>query len=114
MNHEDWAAEECTLPTAEQPLRLAEFTDLFATALCGVDRSAPTRLRLEIDADMQDWARGLGRRESSCCSFFTFTFTSTRDRTVWMDIDVPATHVAILDGLAGQAAQAAKGREARW
>ena len=32
----------CTLPTAEQPLRVAEFTDLFAALLSGVERTSPT------------------------------------------------------------------------
>lgn len=112
MNHDDWAAGACTLPTAEQPLRLAEFTDLFATALRGLDRSAPTQLRLKLDADVHDWARDLAGRESTCCTCFTFTFTPTSDRKVWMNINVPDTHVDILDGLAGQAAQAAKDQEA--
>lgn len=99
--------EACTLPTAEQPLRLAEFAGLFTTALRGVVRPAPTRLRLTIDAAAQDRARDLAWRESNCCSFFTFTFIPTGGGSVWLDVDVPATHVEVLDGLAAQAIHAA-------
>jgi hypothetical protein len=35
-----WVPEACTLPTVEQPLRVAEFDDLFATALRGIARPA--------------------------------------------------------------------------
>lgn len=43
--------DACTLPTAQQPLRLAGFDALFATALAVVRRPEPTRLRLILDAD---------------------------------------------------------------
>jgi hypothetical protein len=33
-----WVPEACTLPTVEQPFRVAEFDDLFAVALCDVRR----------------------------------------------------------------------------
>ncbi|ACZ87769.1 hypothetical protein [Streptosporangium roseum] len=45
----NWAPAECTLPTAEQPLRVAEFDALFAGALRGHQRLAPTHLRLRLD-----------------------------------------------------------------
>ncbi len=38
----------CTLPTAEQPLRLAEFDELYATAVQAVDVIAPTRTRMRL------------------------------------------------------------------
>ena len=37
----DWVSQSCTLPTAEQPLRIAEFDDLFATGLLGLERLTP-------------------------------------------------------------------------
>ena len=42
-----WVAPEaCTLPTAQQPLRVAEFDDLFANSVTWVDRPDATRLVL--------------------------------------------------------------------
>jgi hypothetical protein len=47
----DWAPSACTLPTAEQPLRRAEFDQLFAEHLRGVDRVDPHMLDLLLAAD---------------------------------------------------------------
>ena len=33
LTTEDWAPTSCTLPTAEQPLRLAEFDEFFRAAV---------------------------------------------------------------------------------
>ncbi|MFI6213260.1 thioredoxin family protein [Nocardia brasiliensis] len=99
-----WApVDACTLPTAQQPLREAEFADLFATALRAVTRLSRTRLRLELDPAIEATARDLARRESSCCSFFSFDFTSDDSTRLWMDIDVPPARVEVLDGLAAHA-----------
>lgn len=94
--------DACTLPTAEQPFRLAEFDDLFTSALQRVDRVAPTRLRLELAATAEAKARDLAARESECCSFFTFTFGADGSDTVRMDIDVPTGRVDVLDGVVAQ------------
>lgn len=99
-------AEACTLRGGEQPLRVAEFGRLFATSLQHVQRLAPTRLRLDLTASAEDTARDLVARETNCCAFFTFTLTPTGTGTVQMDIEVPAGHRAVLDGLANQAATA--------
>lgn len=99
-----WApADACTLPTAQQPLREAEFAGLFATALGAVTRVSPTRLRLELDPAAEAAARDLAQRESSCCSFFTFDFTRHGTQAVWMEIEVPPARVEVLDGLAAHA-----------
>jgi hypothetical protein len=38
-NERPWApVDACTLPTADQPLRVAEWDDLFATSLRAVER----------------------------------------------------------------------------
>lgn len=100
-----WApVDACTLPTAEQPLREAEFNALFASALRGVERPEPTRLRLSLDAGpgVEARARDLIARESSCCSFFEFQLTPGEDRLV-LDVGVPPTRVDVLDGMARQA-----------
>lgn len=99
-------AEACTLPSGQQPLRLAEFGRLFATSLQHVQRLSPTRLRLDLPASAEDTARDLMARETDCCAFFTFTLTPTEAGTVQMDIGVPAGHRDVLDGLANQASTA--------
>ena len=93
----------CTLPTAEQPLRVAEFDDLFRTALRGITPIAAGTVVLELDHSAEDLARDLVVREGTCCSFFTFTF-STEDAALLLRIEVPPAHVAVLDGLAARAA----------
>jgi hypothetical protein len=94
----------CTLPTAEQPLREAEFDALFATALRRVERPTRDRLRLIFDggAEVESAVRDLTARESSCCSFFDFEITATKDDLV-LDVGVPVARVEVLDGLARQA-----------
>lgn len=98
-----WVPEACTLPTAERPLRLAEFDELFATALRGQQRLSPTRLRWRLDRAAEATARDLTARESSCCSFFSFTFAPDGG-AVRVDVQVPAAQVGILDALADRAA----------
>ncbi|MFX0577524.1 hypothetical protein [Nocardia nepalensis] len=99
--------DACTLPTEQQPLRVAEFATLFATALRKIERPAPTLLRLELDAAAEATAQHLVAREASCCAFFAFTFTPAGPRATYLNIEVPAAHIAVLDGLAAQAAAAA-------
>ncbi len=68
-----WVPESCTLPTVEQPLRVVEFDQLFTDALLGVERAAPTVLRLALEPAADQRARELAARESECCAFFSFT-----------------------------------------
>lgn len=105
MSEPAWApVDACTLPTEEQPLREAEFDVLFATALVGVARPEPDRLRLTFDRDAE--IEDLVARESSCCSFFAFEISTTPDGLV-LDVRVPAARVGVLDGIARQAVAAA-------
>ncbi|OZM80193.1 hypothetical protein CFP66_21815 [Pseudonocardia sp. MH-G8] len=96
------------MPTPEQPLREAEFDALFATALRGVERPAPTWLRLHLAAGdgLETKARELTARESSCCSFFDFRLAAAADGLT-LDVRVPETRIAVLDGL-GRRAEAAR------
>lgn len=105
-----WAPQTCTLPTAEQPLRIAEFDALFTTVLTDVHRSTRTRLRLELEAgaEVETTARDLTARESQCCSFFAFTFGHAED-ALHLDIDVPPAHIDVLDGLEARARSAMPG-----
>jgi hypothetical protein len=100
---EGWAPEACTLPTPERHLRLAEFDELFATALRRQERPGPVRLRWELDPARESRARDLADRETECCSFLAFTFTSTTD-SLLLDVQVPPTRVDVLDALAARAA----------
>ena len=79
----DWAPEACTLPTAERPLRVAEFDELF-TALLRFDRPQPTLLELVLPREAEATGRDHANRESQCCSFF---------------VGVPSTQVGVLDSL---------------
>jgi hypothetical protein len=110
----DWVpVDACTLPTAEQPLRVAEFDDLFATSLTAVVRppGAATRARLLLTGEV-----GLGERvqrladaETACCSFFTFTVTLSPvddGESVALDIEVPAAQAEILTALVDRAERA--------
>jgi hypothetical protein len=103
-----WAPEACTLPAAERPQRAADFDALFATAVRGIERAGPTRLRLVLQPGPQSAARAaeLAVAETSCCSFFTFTLTVAAASLI-LDITVPALHTGTLDLLAGHAAAAA-------
>jgi hypothetical protein len=104
---DNWVPDSCTLPLADQPLRVAEFRDLFAGAVHAVSRPEPTRLRLSLDPspDVAAQAARLATAETACCSFFTFTLTVAQG-SVTLDVSVPASHLAVLDGLAGQATAA--------
>lgn len=94
------------MPTVEQPSRVAEFDELFARSLQGVDRVEPTWLRLRLDATAEAAARDLAAREASCCSFFTFAFAAEANGELRLDVTVPPTYVDVLDAFAGRAAKA--------
>ena len=96
---------ECTLPTAEQPLRVAEFTDVFALVI-RAERPAPTRLLLTLEAapGRAEAVRDLAARESTCCSFFGFTVREEHDG-VLLEVTVPPAHLDVLDAMAEHADQ---------
>lgn len=102
--------DTCTLPSAAQPLRLAEFDDLFATAVRTVDRVDRTRLRLTLDPRPEVAARvaDLAVRETDCCGFFTFTLTAA-DEQLRLEVAVPQGRTEVLDGLAARATAGARG-----
>ena len=99
--------DACTLPSAERPLRLAEFETLFATALRAQHRLSPTRLRWTLDPAAEATARDLTARESACCTFFGFTFTAAQGG-LHLDVRVPLAHVVVLDALSAIAARASQ------
>ena len=99
--------DACTLPTEAQPLRLAEFDDLFALALTTVERVEHDRVRLVLSglSGIQARAQDLADRETGCCSFFEFTVTTSEHdpRRVLVDVAVPANRVDVLAALAVRA-----------
>ncbi|NEE03938.1 hypothetical protein [Phytoactinopolyspora halotolerans] len=136
LAHESlFVPDACELPTAQRPLRVAEFQDLFASSLYEVRRPAATRLDLVLDADpaVERIARDLAARESECCSFFTFSFSTvagpgpdgpaTRPGepssahvlnavdVLEMEITVPETYVEVLDGVERLAASSMRSGE---
>jgi hypothetical protein len=95
--------DACTMPTAERPLRLAEFDDLFATAVRSVERrGADVRMHLAGGEGLVDRVRDLAARETECCSFFTFAIAGT-DADLTLDISVPPARQEILGALAARA-----------
>jgi hypothetical protein len=108
-----WAdVDACTLPTAERPPRLAEFDDLFATALRSADRTSDTEARLLLAGDpgLAERTRRLADAESSCCSFFTFTVTVLDEGQVVCDIAVPPAYADVLGALVARAEDVRRAR----
>jgi hypothetical protein len=109
-----WAVEACTLPMVERPARLAEFDDLFATAVRDVATISPThaRMRLAGPAGLAARLRDLTAREAGCCSFFAFTITpepAVDGEAMTLDIEVPAARAGVLGALAQRAGTVATG-----
>lgn len=109
----DWVPDACTLPTVEQPVRVADFDDLF-TAVTGVDRTETARATLTLAGaeGLAARAQDLADRETACCSFFTITIASVEPtdampEMVRMSIAVPEAHVAVLAALVDRAEQQA-------
>jgi len=106
----DSAPDACTLPTAERPLRVAEFDDLFRTAATSVDRLDPRRARWSLlpDPAVPVRAADLVARESLCCRFFGFTLTVSAG-AVGLEVSVPDEHRAVLDALVTRSRSAMAG-----
>jgi hypothetical protein len=106
--------DACTLPTAERPLRLAEFDALFATAVRSVETTGPTRARLRLTgpAGLTATVRDLTARETECCSFFTFTVTPepAGGGSLILDVEVPARYADVLASLTQRAVALSAGQ----
>jgi hypothetical protein len=104
-----WAPDTCTLPTADRPARSAEFDAVFGQGLRRVSRLSDRTGRWEFAAD-PDRAGRIGdllRRETDCCSFFTFTMTCDTPGAAVVEVAVPAAYTAVLDALNQRAASRA-------
>ena len=102
MSTTNWAPEACTLPTVEQPLRVAEFDALFAEHLQSVTRIDATTLDLTLAAEAEATTADLTAWETECCSFFRFELTPTDDDRLRLRIAVPPAHTAVLDALSAR------------
>jgi hypothetical protein len=111
VNGSPWVPAACTLPATAQPLRLAEFDDLFRSYVTRVERCAPDRVVLHLSAPdpeaVDERVTDLTRREASCCSFFKFTL-SHGIQAMQLEVAVPMAHSAQLDALTQRAAQLAR------
>ncbi len=96
----------CTLPSPEQPLRVAEFDELFALVI-DHRRPQPTQLDLTLPAVPAVAARvaDLAVRETQCCSFYTFTL-SVRSPELRLIVEAPPAQSGVLDTLSARAAAA--------
>jgi hypothetical protein len=94
----NWVPETCSLPTVEQPLRVAEFELLFRGSLRRVERVSPILGRIILNPRAEVAARDLAALETSCCSFFTFRFTPA-DEGLVMELAVPPGRAKVLDAL---------------
>jgi hypothetical protein len=103
-----WVPQACTLPTAEQPLRMAEFDEVFTRAVRGAERAGASRLRLDLDPvpGVAGRVAELAAAEAGCCSFFTFTLT-VADGRLMLEVTVPPAYTGVLDALAARAGRAA-------
>lgn len=101
---DDWVPDACTLPTVEQPVRRAEFDDLFARDVLAVHRDSARRIRLDLRADSATAARAsvLAVKETGCCSFFAFDL-AIADGAVTLGIETEPAHEAVLAALAARA-----------
>lgn len=115
MTDLDWVAPDaCTLPTADQPLRVAEFDALFAAGFQRAAYVGPAHARLELigpDPDvLANRVADLTVRETACCSFFDFDVRIEDPATVVLDVRVPPARVDVLEALVGRARSIAEGR----
>jgi len=95
--------DACTLPTAERPLRLAEFDALFASSVRDVRRDEHgVRIHLVGAEGLRDQVVDLVAREQECCSFFAFAVVGGDD-DLTLGISVPEQRRGILDALADRA-----------
>jgi hypothetical protein len=106
----------CTLPAQRQPARLARWGELFAATLVGATRAGPASMAFTLAAStgpdlagvdaVASAARELARRESSCCSFFTFTVTVV-GTAVLVEVGVTESRVDAMDWFGALAEPAA-------
>lgn len=110
-----WVPQACTLPTEDQPLRVAEFDELFAVAVRPADRLAPSTLCVHLPPgeDTVLVAQDLVARETDCCSFFTFELRVHATGTE-LEARVPESQTAVLDAIEQRAEAARTTGDGAW
>ena len=88
----------CTLDAGGQAQRVEEFRSLFRTSLVRAERVDDTAARLHFEPSAEQAVRALAAAETTCCSFWSFTFEQTGD-TVVLLARTPLDAVPILEGL---------------
>ena len=108
---DDWSSEACTLPTVDQPLRRAEFDDLFRQHVVTAVRTTTQALRLELRDGQEVAARAalLAVKETGCCSFFTFDLHISEGKAA-MVISTDPAHGDIITALAERATSKVDGQ----
>jgi hypothetical protein len=108
-----WVPAACTLPTTEQPLRLAEFDDLFARHVRQVRWNDPTHLVLVLagGAEVAATAAGLAARETGCCGFFAFDL-HIADGRLELGVSTGQAHADVLAALGDRATALAGAKQA--
>ena len=103
----------CTLPTEDQPLRVAEFDDFFSHDAVGLNRLSPNQLRIEVRADPAAASRAasLAVKETGCCSFFTFELRISAG-SADLVVSTAETHAAVLAALGDRAERLIRGATA--
>ena len=97
----------CTMPTAERPLRLAEFDALFSGSVRSVAYQRDVaRMHLTGPAGLRERVRDLAERETACCSFFSFVVDGASD-DVMLEVTVPPEHRGVLKALVTRAVEMA-------
>jgi len=99
-----WAPDECTLPAVDRPQREAEFDRLLSSAVGGLMRTpgGTAVFMLSPEPTVAAQAAELATRETSCCTFFTFTLTATGGR-LSLEVAVPAAHHPVLEAMVDRA-----------
>ena len=92
----------CTLPTAERPSRPADFDELFATAVRGMQTVAAghVRIRSTGPVGLETWVRKLTTRETT---FNVSAEPATDGERVTVDVRVPAPNTVVLDSVVERA-----------
>jgi MerR family copper efflux transcriptional regulator len=90
----------CTLGAADQPGRLAAWTELLAAVQHREPIAGGLRLVFAPDPAFAGRLADLATREQQCCSFFTFTLRLT-GQTVELDVTAPPDAAGVVADLFG-------------
>lgn len=103
LDDNSWASSACTLPTAEQPLRIAEFDAFFAQDALAVIRHSAELLSIAVRPEAAGRAAMLAVKETGCCSFFTFELKASGGEVI-LSVSADPAHAEILAALGDRAA----------